>query len=535
MDTQHSPGGATRSVVELPEWLSATRIRAQLLPLRRTPKPQLYPVRAPFTGSELYRLPLTEAADVAAIAQSARAAQRAWGARSTAERAAVLLRWHDAVLNHADELADLIQVEGGKARADAFEEVADVANTLRYYGLSAAAILAPRRRRGALPLLTRVTELRHPHGLIGVISPWNYPLSLAAGDVAPALVAGNAVVHKPDSQTMLTALFARELAVAAGLPAGLWQVVAGDGDVVGPVVIDHADHVVFTGSTKTGRKVAARAGSRLVGADLELGGKNALIVCEDAQLGGARGAVAGAVRGSFASAGQLCLSFERIYVHEHVADDFIRRFIRATTNLSIGAGFSYRHDLGSLIGPAQLATVQEHVADAERHGARVLTGGRHRPDLGPYFFEPTVLTDVPRDALCFAAETFGPVVSVYRVGSHEEAIRRANDSDYGLNAAVYSRSRARASLMAAQIQAGTVNINEPYAAAWGSVDAPMGGVKSSGVGRRHGRQGLLTYTWAQTIAAQRGRPVGPSGLLRGARYQTAMTAGLRLLKTLRWR
>jgi succinate-semialdehyde dehydrogenase/glutarate-semialdehyde dehydrogenase len=489
-------------------------------------------VRMPFSGEVLLRLPHTTVAQVAEAARLARAAQKQWAATSIHVRAAALLRWHDAVLARADELCDVIQVESGKARGDAFEEVADIANTLRYYGLSAAKVLAPRRRHGVFPLLTRTVELRHPYGLVGIISPWNYPLTLAAGDAIPALVAGNAVLHKPDSQTALTTLLIREIALAAGIPAGVWQVVVGDGATVGPAVIDAADHVVFTGSTATGRRVAEQAGRRLVRADLELGGKNAMVVCADARLAAA---VEGAVRGSFSSAGQLCLSMERIYVHRDIADEFTQRFAAAARRVKLGAGYDFRSEMGSLVNEAQLAKTRNHIDDAVAHGATVLAGGTHRPDLGPYFFEPTVLADVPETAACFGEETFGPVVSIYPVASDEEAIEKANASAYGLNASVFSRSAAHARSVARRLAAGTVNINESYAAAWGSVDSPMGGVKASGVGRRHGAEGLLASTWAQTIAAQCFWPVGEFGPLRGRRYQTFMTAALRALKMLRRR
>lgn len=523
----------TSSSPPYPSTLPKSRVAELVAQLGRGAEPAAETdVRMPFSGELLARLPAMTSTQVSAAARTARQAQTDWAARSIGVRAAVLLRWHDAVLARADELCDAIQAESGKARADAFEEVADVANTLRYYGLSAAAVLAPRRRHGVFPYLTRTVEERRPHGLVGVISPWNYPLTLAAGDAIPALVAGNAVLHKPDSQVTLTALIVREIAVAAGLPADVWQVVVGDGDVVGPAVIDAADYVVFTGSTPTGRRVAEQAGRNLVRADLELGGKNPMIVCADARL---PRAVAGAVRGAFASAGQLCLSLERVYVHRDVADEFTRRLAAAARRVRLGAGFDYRAQMGSLLGPAQLAKVQQHVADAVAQGARVLAGGTHRPDIGPYFFEPTVLADVPPTAICFGEETFGPVVSVYPVDSDEEAIERANASAYGLNAAVFSRSAAHARSVARRLEAGTVNINEAYAAAWGSVDAPMGGVKASGIGRRHGAAGLLAATWAQTIATQRLWPVGESGSLRGRRYQAFMTTSLKVLKQLRRR
>lgn len=515
--------------MSLPASLTPLRIHQLTATLSRSPDAPESVISLPFTGEELYRLPHTSIGQVAAAAEAARAAQREWATTRVDARAAIVLRLHDLVLDHAEELLDVVQAESGKARAHAFEEVADVANCCRYYSRIARRALAPRRRAGVFPLLTRTVELRHPVGLVGVISPWNYPLTLGAGDVIPALLAGNAVLHKPDSQTVLTTLAIRQLAVQAGVPPAVWQVVVGDGDPVGPAVIDRADHVVFTGSTATGRTVAEQAGSRLVPVDLELGGKNPMIVCDDASISAA---VAGAVRGAFNSAGQLCLSIERIYVAESIADEFVARFVAAVRRLRLGAGYDYRSDVGSLVGAAQLAKVQEHIDDAVRHGATVLAGGRHLPEIGPYFFEPTVLENVSPEAACFAEETFGPVVSIYRYGDDADAIDAANGSRYGLNASVWSRYPGHARAVATRLQSGTVNINEAYAAAWGSVDAPMGGVKDSGFGRRHGQAGLLATTWSQTIAAQRLWPVGERGMLRGGRHQAAMTAALRVLKAI---
>jgi succinate-semialdehyde dehydrogenase/glutarate-semialdehyde dehydrogenase len=486
----------------------------------------------PFTGKSWIELPTVTSADLDAAAAEARAAQHAWAATDPAERAAVLLRLHDAVLDHVEELLDVIQAETGKARAHAFEEVADVANTCRYYGRMAPAVLSPQRRRGAFPVLTKTIERRQPVGLVGLITPWNYPFTLSVGDALPALAAGNAVLHKPDTQTVLTALAGRELAVEAGLPPALWHVVVGDGPVVGPQVIDRADHVSFTGSTATGRLVARQAGERLIEASLELGGKNAMVVCADAKLGAA---VAGAVRGSFSSAGQLCLSIERIYLHRDIAAEFTRRLVAAVGRLRLGAGFDYQADVGSLTSAAQLARVRADVDDAVAAGARVLIGGRPRPDIGPYFFEPTVLADVPPYARCHGGETFGPVVAIYPVEDDEAAIAAANDSPYGLNASVWTADVRRGRRIAERLQAGTVNVNEAYAAAWGSVDAPMGGRGDSGLGRRHGLDGLLSTTWSQTVAVQRGWPVGQRGALHGKRYQRAMVSALRTLKASRRR
>ena len=486
----------------------------------------------PFTGERLAVLPESTPGDVAEAFARAREAQRAWAARPVRERAAVLLRFHDLLLDRQSEVLDLVQLETGKARLHAHEEVQAVAVAARHYGRKAASYLRPRRHTGAFPVLTRVRELRHPRGVVGQIAPWNYPLELSVGDALPAFAAGNAVVMKPDTETALTALWARALLIEAGLPAGVWQVVIGEGPVIGPAVVDQADYVSFTGSTRTGREVAQRAAFRLVGCSLELGGKNAMLVLDDADPDRA---AAGAVRGAFSSAGQLCISIERLYVHASVADAFLERFTARTRALRLGAALAYGADMGSLVSERQLRTVTHHVEDAVAKGARVLAGGRPRPDVGPLFHEPTVLEGVtPSMAVC-EEETFGPVVSVYRFTDDEEAIALANATPYGLNASVWSGNGRRARAVAARLRAGTVNVNEGYAAAYGSVQAPMGGMGESGLGRRHGAEGILKYTEAQTVAHQRVLPMAPSFGMDDERYAAFMTRSLRAMKTFRLR
>ena len=347
---------------------------------------------APFTGSPIAAIPLSTRDDVARAAKSARAAQRLWAARPLRDRTAVLSRVHDLVLERQSDVLDLIQLESGKARVSAFEEVADIALVARHYAARAGRYLAPRRVPGLIPGLTSVRVLRHPVGVVGIVAPWNFPLTLTLGDVLPALVAGNAVILRPDPQTALTSLWAAELLEEAGLPDGLLQVVVGDGPTIGAAVVENVDHVSFTGSTRTGRVVAAQAGERLVPATLELGGKNPMYVAEDVDV---EVAAEGAVRACFVGAGQVCVSIERIYVHEDVADEFTAAFVRRTREVRLGSGLDYRSDMGSLTSAAQLATVVEHVEDAVGHGATVLAGAVHRTDLGPWFYEPTILTDVP--------------------------------------------------------------------------------------------------------------------------------------------
>ncbi|MEU9510241.1 succinic semialdehyde dehydrogenase [Micromonospora sp. NPDC048170] len=485
---------------------------------------------SPLTGERTVDVTSSTPADVDSAFADARAAQRPWAGLPVARRAAVLLRLHDLVLDRQAEGLDLVQLEAGKARRHAVEEILDVAINARHYARAAARLLRPRRRAGALPVLTRTRELRFPVGVVGVVSPWNYPLSLAASEVLPALAAGNAAVHRPDPATMLSALWLRALAVEAGLPPALWQIVAGEGSDVGPLVTGRADLVCFTGSTRVGREVAAQAARRLVPSSLELGGKNPLLVLDDADLDRA---VEGAIRACFASAGQLCVSAERVYVADRLHDEFLRRFVARTGTLRLGVGGDFDADLGSLASARQLDTVTAHVTDAVARGATLHTGGRHRPDIGPYVFEPAVLTGVVPGMRMHAEETFGPVVAVHRFDTDDEAVALANDTAYGLNASVFSGSGARGEAVAARIDAGAVNVNDGYSAVWGSVDAPMGGWKDSGLGGRHGADGLLRFTRVKTVARQRGLDLAPAYHGPGAHtaaWTRRMTAALRLLR-----
>jgi succinate-semialdehyde dehydrogenase/glutarate-semialdehyde dehydrogenase len=445
------------------------------------------------------------------------------------QRAAVARRFAQRVLDRRDEILDLVQAETGKSRAAALEEVIDASMSASHYAHTAPRLLRPRRHLGALPVLTQTTELRHPKGVVGVITPWNYPFALAASDSVPALLAGNAVVIKPDHQTPFSTLLVLDLLLASGLPPGLMQVVVGEGPVVGPQLISSVDFLMFTGSTTTARLVAKQCAARLIGFSAELGGKNPLIVMPDADIAAA---AAGAVRACFANAGQMCMGPERIYVHESVREDFTQAFLDGIARLKVGAGMAWETDMGSLISPAQLARVQAHLDDAVEKGARILAGGTARPDLGPSFFAPTVLTDVPEDAKLVREETFGPVVAIFPIASEDEAIARANDSELGLNASVWTTS-ARGKALAARIEAGTVNVNEGFAAAWASYGSPMGGWKQSGLGRRHGSEGLLKYTETQTIAVQRGVPFGPFAGMSNETFANVSTRATRILNRFR--
>ena len=521
--------GAARTVASAVTPALAARLAAGVT---AAGEPATVDTAAPLTGEHLATLPQSTPADVEVAYELARRAQRNWAALPVRRRAAVLLRFHDLLLKRQDEVLDLIQAETGKARLHAFEEVLGAALAARHYGRSAQKYLRDRRRGGAVPVLTHTVEARRPKGVIGQISPWNYPLELSVSDALPAFVAGNAVVNKPDTQTALTALWARELLIEAGLPADLWQIVLGDGPVIGPAVVEHADYVSFTGSTRTGRAVAQQAAARLVGASLELGGKNALLVLADADLDKAAD---GAVRACFSSAGQLCISVERLFVHRAVADDFLARFAARARALRLGGGLAYGADMGSLVSARQLDVVTRHVEEAVKAGATVLAGGQARPDLGPLFYEPTILDGVTAGMAVCSEETFGPVVSVYRFDTEDQAVEAANASPYGLNSSVWTKDARRGRAVAARLHTGTVNVNEAYAAAYGSVASPMGGMGDSGLGRRHGAEGILRFTEAQTIASQRLLPIAPSFGLDDERFAAVFTTGLKAMKAFRLR
>ncbi|MFT4288111.1 succinic semialdehyde dehydrogenase [Nocardioides sp.] len=486
-------------------------------------------VRSPVDGAPLAHIPQSSEEDVVEAFARARRAQEKWARTPYDRRKALLLRLHDLVLDRQEEILDLIVLESGKARKHAFDEPIHIALTARYYGQTLDAHLASERKLGVLPALTRVDVNHVPKGVVGIISPWNYPFTMALCDGLAAIAAGNAVVAKPDAQTMLTALYGARLLDEAGFPKDLWQVVAGPGSVVGTSLIQKADYICFTGSTATGKRVAAGCAERLVGCSLELGGKNPMLVLADADI---ERAAEGAVRGVYSNSGQLCVSIERMYVADAIYDRFVERLTQRVQALSLGAGLSWEIDMGTLISEDQVRTAEAHVADAVAKGARVLTGGRARPDLAPYFFEPTILEGVTPEMTCFGNETFGPVVSLYRFHEEADAIARANDGDYGLNASVWSRDHARARAVARQIKCGTVNVNEAFAASFASVDAPMGGMRESGMGRRQGREGILRYTETQSVATQRVLPIAPVLGMSDETYAKVLTTGLRVLKRL---
>ena len=471
----------------------------------------------PTSAKRIYDLAQMSAEQVALEVDRARDAQADWASRAVFERANIMLKLHDLMLANKDKFLDLLQLETGKSRAHAVEEFAGALGSTRYYAKIADKALSIKSAKTGVPFLLRSFVAQVPVGVVGVITPWNYPLALAMMDVIPALMAGNAVVHKADNQTTLVSLFARALAVEVGLPEDVWRIVVGDGAEVGNAVTDNVDYVAFTGSTATGRHVAQRAAARLIGASLELGGKNPAIVLPSANIKRAAAIVAA---GAFGNGGQLCVALSRVYVPQELRADFEAELVEVVEAYKVGKSNDFEFDIGSLTSAAQLARVEKFVKDATDKGARVLTGGHSLPAVGPYFYQPTVITDIGEDVLMRCDEVFGPVIGVYGYNDVDEAIDMANDSDYGLNASIIG-NRKEAIRLSHFIEAGGVNINEGYRATFAAFGAPMGGFKLSGVGRRSGVGGLLRYTESRTVGVARtiaglGLPLNARGWKRMA-------------------
>lgn len=488
-----------------------------------------------YTGDVLVELPQSTPADVEAAAAAARSAQKQWATTPLKQRLAVFERAHELIISNQHLIADLIQAESGKSRRMAFEEACDPVMVMSHYLKRAPKLLKPKKHAGPVPVLSWSTEIHEPRGVVGIIAPWNFPFATGLSDAVPALMAGNAVLLKPDNKTALSPLFGISLLEQAGLPKGLFQVVCGEGPDVGPTMIDNVDYVMFTGSTATGRVIGEQAGRNLIDACLELGGKNPMIILEDLFDGGLDDALPGIMFAVFANTGQVCMHIERIYVPESRYDEFRDRFVAAAEALKLGAAYDFGPELGGLVSPDHMARVQSHVEDAVAKGATVLTGGRPRPDLGPTFFEPTVLEGVTKDMTHATLETFGPVVSLYRYRTLDEAIAMANDTDYGLNASVWSSDLKRAAAVADRIESGNVNINDGLATAYASKGSPSGGVKSSGVGARHGDQGLLKYTEVKNVAVLKKQVMQPRPGQSYDDYAKQMQTSLRWMRKLRLR
>ncbi|MBW4437927.1 MAG: aldehyde dehydrogenase family protein [Pleurocapsa minor GSE-CHR-MK-17-07R] len=492
-------------------------MRALTLPRvpNASPDARLLTVNNVLTGEPLGSVPVMSAVDVAAAVSRARAAQPAWEAAGVKARTRIMRAWVDLLVAHQDRMMDLIRAETGKSKGGAWGEIAVLDNVVNYYRRTAPGLLRPSRRQVTFPIFQRAQVVYKPYPVVGFLTPWNYPLQNGFIDITAALFAGCAIIIKPSEVTPFTALLAAELLHQAGVPEACAQVMTGDGST-GAALTDSVDYISLTGSTATGRKVAMRAAERLIPYSLELGGKGAGIVLEDADL---NIAASWSLTGALENAGQACVAIERVYVLESIHDAYVEKVRQWADKLVVSAADDYAVDVGSMTNARELERTEAHIADAVAKGARVLTGGKRRPDLGPRFLEPTVLVDVTDDMQIMREETFGPVMPIMKVRDLDEAIRRANNSDYGLSNTLFAGDLNRAMQLARRLDSGDVMINRP-AFAFGTPDLPMGGVKFSGIGRRNGPEGLRRFLKPQAILADNMRAVGPSLTQTSARTRS---------------
>ena len=454
----------------------------------------------PATLERTGEIEIASTEDVHQAVAHARQAFDAWRGLSFEARGRYMLRARDVLLDRADEIVDVICADTGKPRVEALTaEILASCDALTFYARRAGRLLREEKKPLHLMKTKKLWLSYRPMGVVGLITPWNFPFVLSVNPAVQALMAGNCVVLKPSEITPLVGIALRSLFEAAELPDGVFQVLTGDGPTGAALVEAGCDKISFTGSVRTGRKVAEVCGRLLIPCTLELGGKDPMIVCDDARL---ERAANGAVFGAFSNSGQICVSTERVYVTEKVAEPFVSRVVELTRSLRQGPETEGEVDVGAITSPAQMEIIERHVADAVAKGAKVLTGGRRNPNYSGYFYEPTVLVGVNHQMEVMREETFGPVLPIQVVADEEEALRLANDSAYGLNANVWTRDRRKGRQLAKRIESGCAVVDDCIIS-YGIAESPFGGVKASGIGRVNGELGLKSYCHVQSVVVDR--------------------------------
>jgi acyl-CoA reductase-like NAD-dependent aldehyde dehydrogenase len=466
-----------------------------------TSTPNEFAVENPATGQVIAHCPDLGPEDIRRMAARAREVQPAWEALGFEGRARILKRMQKWVMDHQEEIIGVIRSETGKTYEDALiAEISYGAAAFGFWATNAEKYLADEKVKSSAVLVKgKKLLLRYrPLGLVGVIGPWNYPLTNSFGDCIPALAAGNSVILKPSEVTPLTSLKLAEGLRECGIPEGVFQVATGLG-ATGAALVDEVDMIMFTGSTATGKKVMAKAAETLTPVSLELGGKDPMIVLKDADVERAANT---ALYYGMLNGGQTCISVERVYVEEPVYDQFVAKVTEKARALRQGDGPSGSVDVGSMTFPPQVEIVARHVEDAKAKGAKVLVGGERGQHDGGYWYEPTVLVDVDHTMLAMTEETFGPTLPIMKVRDEEEAIRLANDSPYGLGASVFGKDTGHAEAVARRVEAGAVCVNDALVN-YSALELPMGGAKASGLGSRHGAGGIRKYCQQQAILVTR--------------------------------
>ena len=443
----------------------------------------------PADGTALGELQIAGDADVRAAVARAKVAQPEWQARGVRSRIEIIRRFQRILNERKQQVAELITREAGKPKVEALlTEVLVVLDSARFLIENAYRFLsAERLPHGNLVMKSKLGKLhREPYGVVGIIAPWNYPFSIPATETLAALAAGNAVVLKPSELTPLVALELQKLLCEAGVPGDIFQVVVGEGSTGATLIESLIDKLIFTGSVPTGKRVGEAAAKRMLPVLLELGGKDPMVVFDDVDIDVA---AAGAIWGAFMNAGQTCLSLERCYVQRSIYEKFVTACAEKAKQLRVGNGMDESTDVGPMINERQLKIVESQVENALKQGARLICGGKRLAQLGPNYYPPTVIADVTPDMLLMREETFGPVLPIAPFDTEDDAIRLANDSEFGLAASVWTGNRNRAQRVAANLHAGAVMLND-MVCSFGISEAPHGGMKASGIGRTHGRIGL---------------------------------------------